>query len=138
MHPRVRYAACNAIGQMSTDFPSVFQKKFHEYVIPTLLMLMDDVQNPRVQAHAGERENSTLGKYTFSWSIKNVILCNFAVQESWRLILKLDLCSCFLMVNFYYRGLCQLVTVYAQVCLICLHLKISLLNLVSGKAPIDL
>lgn len=31
-HPRVRYAACNAIGQMSTDFAPTFEKKFHEQV----------------------------------------------------------------------------------------------------------
>lgn len=52
-HPRVRYAACNAIGQMSTDFAPIFEKKFHEQVIPGLLGLLDDVENPRVQAHAG-------------------------------------------------------------------------------------
>lgn len=52
-HPRVRYAACNAIGQMSTDFSPVFEKKFHDKVIPALLMLLDDNANPRVQAHAG-------------------------------------------------------------------------------------
>uniref|UniRef100_A0A0K8TSJ3 Putative karyopherin importin beta 3 n=1 Tax=Tabanus bromius TaxID=304241 RepID=A0A0K8TSJ3_TABBR len=52
-HPRVRYAACNAIGQMSTDFAPIFEKKFHDQVIPGLLALLDDVENPRVQAHAG-------------------------------------------------------------------------------------
>ncbi|TRY67741.1 hypothetical protein TCAL_02908 [Tigriopus californicus] len=52
-HPRVRFAACNAIGQMSTDFAPVFEKKFHDKVIPGLLHLMDDHANPRVQAHAG-------------------------------------------------------------------------------------
>lgn len=52
-HPRVRYAACNAIGQMSTDFAPTFEKKFHEQVVPGLLALLDDVENPRVQAHAG-------------------------------------------------------------------------------------
>uniref|UniRef100_A0A2M3ZYW0 Putative karyopherin importin beta 3 n=1 Tax=Anopheles triannulatus TaxID=58253 RepID=A0A2M3ZYW0_9DIPT len=52
-HPRVRYAACNAIGQMATDFAPIFEKKFHEQVIPGLLNLLDDVENPRVQAHAG-------------------------------------------------------------------------------------
>ncbi|XP_026272263.1 importin-5 [Frankliniella occidentalis] len=52
-HPRVRYAACNAIGQMSTDFAPNFQKKFHEKVVPGLLLVLDDNQNPRVQAHAG-------------------------------------------------------------------------------------
>jgi len=52
-HPRVRYACCNAIGQMSTDFAPVFEKKFHARVLPGLLLLMDDAANPRVQAHAG-------------------------------------------------------------------------------------
>ena len=31
-HPRVRYAACNAVGQLSTDFQPGFQKKFHARV----------------------------------------------------------------------------------------------------------
>ena len=31
-HPRVRYAACNAVGQLSTDFAPGFQKKFHTRV----------------------------------------------------------------------------------------------------------
>lgn len=52
-HPRVRYAACNAIGQMSTDFAPVLQKQFHATVVPTLCMLLEDNENPRVQAHAG-------------------------------------------------------------------------------------
>uniref|UniRef100_A0A6M2DRC2 Putative karyopherin importin beta 3 n=1 Tax=Xenopsylla cheopis TaxID=163159 RepID=A0A6M2DRC2_XENCH len=52
-HPRVRYAACNAIGQMSTDFAPIFEKKFHNKVVPGLLMVLEDNMNPRVQAHAG-------------------------------------------------------------------------------------
>lgn len=52
-HPRVRYAACNAVGQMSTDFAPIFEKKFHDKVIPGLLMVLDDNANPRIQAHAG-------------------------------------------------------------------------------------
>jgi len=52
-HPRVRFACCNALGQMATDFAPVFEKKFHDKVIPGLLHLMDDNGNPRVQAHAG-------------------------------------------------------------------------------------
>merc|ERR1711962_1573168 len=52
-HPRVRFACCNALGQMATDFAPVFEKKFHDKVIPGLLHLMDDNANPRVQAHAG-------------------------------------------------------------------------------------
>ena len=52
-HPRVRYAACNAIGQMASDFAPIFQKKFHDIVVPGLLHVMDDTTNPRVQAHSG-------------------------------------------------------------------------------------
>ncbi|CAH1781938.1 unnamed protein product [Owenia fusiformis] len=52
-HPRVRYAACNALGQLSTDFGPIFQKKFHEKVVTGLLIVMGDYPNPRVQAHAG-------------------------------------------------------------------------------------
>ncbi|XP_052402072.1 importin-5 [Carassius gibelio] len=51
-HPRVRYAACNAVGQMATDFAPTFQKKFHDKVISALLQTMEDQSNPRVQAHA--------------------------------------------------------------------------------------
>lgn len=38
---------------MSTDFAPIFEKKFHDKVIPGLLMVLDDNENPRVQAHAG-------------------------------------------------------------------------------------
>ncbi|XP_070538592.1 importin-5-like [Ptychodera flava] len=52
-HPRVRYAACNAFGQMATDFAPGFEKKFHNKVVPGLMVALDDHANPRVQAHAG-------------------------------------------------------------------------------------
>jgi len=51
-HPRVRWAACNAVGQMSTDFQPEFQEMFHDSVLPSLIATMDDVGNPRVQGHA--------------------------------------------------------------------------------------
>jgi hypothetical protein len=52
-HPRVRYAACNCIGQMATDFAPAFQKKYQAKVIPGLLFILEDEANPRVQAHGG-------------------------------------------------------------------------------------
>ncbi|XP_013772605.1 importin-5-like [Limulus polyphemus] len=52
-NPRVQYAACNALGQMSTDFAPTFEKKFHDKVLPGLLMLLENPAYPRVQAHAG-------------------------------------------------------------------------------------
>jgi hypothetical protein len=38
---------------MSTDFAPLFEKKFHDKVVPGLLMVLDDNTVPRVQAHAG-------------------------------------------------------------------------------------
>lgn len=38
---------------MSTDFQGTFQKKFHAKVIPGLLSILDDHDNPRTQAHGG-------------------------------------------------------------------------------------
>lgn len=51
-HPRVRWAACNTVGQMSTDFGPEFQTLFHSSVVPALISVMDDKDNPRVQSHA--------------------------------------------------------------------------------------
>ncbi|XP_020215509.1 importin-5 [Cajanus cajan] len=51
-HPRVRWAAINAIGQLSTDLGPDLQVKYHQGVLPALASAMDDFQNPRVQAHA--------------------------------------------------------------------------------------
>ncbi|KAF9365094.1 hypothetical protein BGX34_011434 [Mortierella sp. NVP85] len=51
-HPRVRYAACNAIGQMATDFAGVIQKNYHAMVLTNLIPVMDDAPFPRVRAHA--------------------------------------------------------------------------------------
>uniref|UniRef100_T1J449 TOG domain-containing protein n=1 Tax=Strigamia maritima TaxID=126957 RepID=T1J449_STRMM len=70
-HPRVRYAACNAIGQMSTDFAPTFEKKFHDKVIPSLLMLLGDETQPRVQAHAGA------ALVNFSEDCPKTILANY-------------------------------------------------------------
>eukprot|EP00010_Vexillifera_abyssalis_P008327 CAMPEP_0201544158 /NCGR_PEP_ID=MMETSP0173_2-20130828/708_1 /ASSEMBLY_ACC=CAM_ASM_000268 /TAXON_ID=218659 /ORGANISM="Vexillifera sp., Strain DIVA3 564/2" /LENGTH=1049 /DNA_ID=CAMNT_0047952189 /DNA_START=291 /DNA_END=3440 /DNA_ORIENTATION=- len=51
-HPRVRWAAVNVIGQFSTDFGPNFQKIYHNPIVPALIHIMDDKNNPRVQAHA--------------------------------------------------------------------------------------
>lgn len=51
-HPRVRWAAINAIGQLSTDLGPELQQQFHARVVPALVSAMDDFNNPRVQAHA--------------------------------------------------------------------------------------
>lgn len=50
-HPRVRWAAINAIGQLSTDLGPDLQVQYHQQVLPALAAAMDDFQNPRVQVH---------------------------------------------------------------------------------------
>ena len=51
-HPRVRWAAINAIGQLSTDLGPDLQEQFHQRVLPSLVGAMDDFQNSRVQVKA--------------------------------------------------------------------------------------
>lgn len=48
-HPRVRWAAINAIGQLSTDLGPDLQVQYHQQVLPALAAAMDDFQSPRVQ-----------------------------------------------------------------------------------------
>ncbi|EON65239.1 hypothetical protein W97_04476 [Coniosporium apollinis CBS 100218] len=50
-HPRVRWAGCNALGQMSTDFAGTMQEKYHQIVLPNIIPVLESPE-PRVQAHA--------------------------------------------------------------------------------------
>ncbi|KAF1352148.1 armadillo-type protein [Delphinella strobiligena] len=69
-HPRVRWAACNALGQMSTDFKGTMQSKYHQVVLPNLIPALESVE-PRVASHAAaalvnfceEAEKETLEPY---------------------------------------------------------------------------
>lgn len=49
-HPKVRYAAYHAIGQISTDLQPAFQAHFHEALLQKLILGLDD-KYPRLQAH---------------------------------------------------------------------------------------
>jgi len=51
-HPRVRWAAINAMGQLETDLGPDLQNAYHARVLPALVHVMDDAANPRVQSHA--------------------------------------------------------------------------------------
>jgi len=51
-HPRVRWAACNTIGQMCSDFQPDIQLTFHQPILSSIIQVMNDSENPRVQAHA--------------------------------------------------------------------------------------
>lgn len=50
-HPRVRWAGCNALGQMSTDFAGTMQQKYHYVVLPAIIPVLGSPE-PRVQSHA--------------------------------------------------------------------------------------
>lgn len=51
-HPRVRWSALNALGQLANDFRPVFQNDYHEAVMPLFCEMLADQQNPKVQANA--------------------------------------------------------------------------------------
>lgn len=40
-HPRVRWAGCNALGQMSTDFAGDMQKKYHNIVMSSIIPVLE-------------------------------------------------------------------------------------------------
>jgi importin-5 len=69
-HPRVRYAGCNALGQMSTDFANTVQEKYHQVILTNIIPVLDAAE-PRVQSHAAaalvnfceEAEKSILEPY---------------------------------------------------------------------------
>lgn len=41
----MRWAAVNALGQMSTDFGPKLQRQFHKDIAPRLAAVFDDVNN---------------------------------------------------------------------------------------------
>ena len=50
-NPRVRYAACNTLGQFCSDFRPALQREFPEQVVSSIINLMKDPV-PKIQAHA--------------------------------------------------------------------------------------
>ncbi|KAF4565293.1 hypothetical protein EYR36_001863 [Pleurotus pulmonarius] len=50
-HPRVRYAACQCVGQLCTDLEEVIQAKYHEQLFSALIPTLEDPE-PRVHSHA--------------------------------------------------------------------------------------
>lgn len=51
-HAKVRWAACQALGQMCTDLGPDIQNDEHAVIVPALTEVMKDFNEPRVQAHA--------------------------------------------------------------------------------------
>lgn len=50
-HPRVRWAGCNALGQMSTDFAPTMQKEYYDIILKTIIPVLNSPE-PRVKSHA--------------------------------------------------------------------------------------
>ncbi|GJN71655.1 importin beta-3 subunit [Purpureocillium lilacinum] len=69
-HPRVRWAGCNALGQMSTDFAPKMQTDFYDRVLKAIVPVLDSPE-ARVKSHAAaalvnfceEAEKSILEPY---------------------------------------------------------------------------
>ncbi|KAK9821719.1 hypothetical protein WJX81_003315 [Elliptochloris bilobata] len=51
-HAKVRWAACQALGQLCTDLGPDLQEAEHARILPGLMAVMGDFSQPRVQAHA--------------------------------------------------------------------------------------
>jgi importin-5 len=62
-HPRVRWAACNCAGQLAIDFPPHFQDKYHQHILPSILTILSDVENPKIQSHGAAAITTFCGKY---------------------------------------------------------------------------
>lgn len=50
-HPRVRWAGCNALGQMSTDFAPTMQKEYYDVILKAIIPVLESPE-PRVKSHA--------------------------------------------------------------------------------------
>ncbi|KAK0610440.1 armadillo-type protein [Bombardia bombarda] len=50
-HPRVRWAGCNALGQMSTDFAPTMQKEYYDIALTSIIPVLDSPE-ARVKSHA--------------------------------------------------------------------------------------
>ncbi|KAK1638101.1 armadillo-type protein [Colletotrichum phormii] len=69
-HPRVRWAGCNALGQMSTDFAPKMQTDYYDRVLKAIIPVLDSPE-ARVKSHAAaalvnfceEAEKSILEPY---------------------------------------------------------------------------
>ncbi|KAI0023927.1 ARM repeat-containing protein [Xylariomycetidae sp. FL0641] len=69
-HPRVRWAGCQALGQMSTDFAPTMQKEYYDTILKAIIPVLDSPEG-RVKAHAAaalvnfceEAEKSILEPY---------------------------------------------------------------------------
>ncbi|KAK0713787.1 armadillo-type protein [Lasiosphaeria miniovina] len=69
-HPRVRWAGCNALGQMSTDFAPTMQKDYYDVVLKAIVPVLESPE-ARVKSHAAaalvnfceEAEKSVLEPY---------------------------------------------------------------------------
>ncbi|KAJ7594828.1 armadillo-type protein [Mycena floridula] len=50
-HPRVRYAACQCVGQLCTDLEEIIQQQYHQQLFSVLIPTLEDPV-PRVHSHA--------------------------------------------------------------------------------------
>ena len=53
-HPRVRWAGCNALGQMSTDFAPKMQTDYYDRVLKAIIPVLDSPEG-RVKSHADRK-----------------------------------------------------------------------------------
>uniref|UniRef100_A0A8C4QHS1 Karyopherin (importin) beta 3 n=1 Tax=Eptatretus burgeri TaxID=7764 RepID=A0A8C4QHS1_EPTBU len=67
-HPRVRYAACNALGQMATDFAPMFQKKFHDKFMQDAADVMQLLLKTQTDANELEDDDPQISYMISAWA----------------------------------------------------------------------
>ena len=105
-HAKVRWAACQALGQMCTDLGPELQNQEHVRILPGLMAIMDDFSQPRVQAHASaaivnfseacEQVTIPISQRGFTVCRVPPLLSNLGSHSlrKWRLILPLKCIVC--------------------------------------------
>ncbi|XP_075080753.1 uncharacterized protein LOC107769574 [Nicotiana tabacum] len=64
-HPRVHWATIHAIGQLSKYLSPHFQEQYHQQILPALLEVLDDFDNPRLQRGMTMMKEAALATLAF-------------------------------------------------------------------------
>jgi HEAT repeat protein len=80
-HPRVRWAGCNALGQMSTDFAGTMQEKYHRVVLESIIPVLDSPEPRCVHPSTGTKRDLTHSRVQSHAAAALVNFCEEAEKE---------------------------------------------------------
>ncbi|XP_075080763.1 uncharacterized protein LOC142166176 isoform X1 [Nicotiana tabacum] len=88
-YPRVRWASIHSIGQLSKYLSPHFQEHYHQQILPALLEVLDDFDNPRLQIRA------TSGILLFTRNCSSDVLKPYLQRIVSKLVVFLQVCHLF-------------------------------------------